>query len=138
MLSGILFAVGIFLFADAVAVGGREILKSDRPDFLYWLPFVFAIIGFGAVSATSPKSVGQPAAADPKEAAFFVIGWCMIFGSTIGALVLCGTSYVGPTNRHSGFPGVAIVVETCIIALAAVAFWVGKGGGQRQEMDSPW
>jgi hypothetical protein len=127
MVSGAVFAVSCFLLADAVAAAHKEVLPSDRLDFTYYLPAIFSILGFFSIAFTTPKGVSATGGRqDPKEVGFFVAGWVILFSSTIGALVICGLSYVGPTTKASSFPGIAMVMYTCFVALSSVAFWAGK------------
>jgi hypothetical protein len=137
--SGALFAASIVLFADGCAHSGMELYDEDKADFRYGFAGLVSYVGLLVVAMLSPERVlrseGAPATgvgalqgAHPfnKETLLFCFAWCLELSASIGALILCGMEYLEPSTKASSFPGIAVVLQTCLVALSAAALWAGK------------
>jgi hypothetical protein len=125
--SGFLFAVSWFIFADAAITANREPDPSNHFTFTMAIPGLFSFIAFVMINLTKPSNFHD---AEPRERGLLFLGWVLALSSSIGALGICGEHFVGTGGtRLRSYPGVAIVLHTCLMALGAVALWWAKGDG---------
>ena len=126
--AGASFAICCFLMLDAVLVANAEPLSENRFTFVLSIPFIFSVIGYAIMNLTSPAQVGDELSSGSKRAkGIFFCGWFILFAASVGALAVCGKSYVGEGTRRRSSPGVCLVLASSLLPLSSVSLWWGKG-----------
>jgi hypothetical protein len=122
--AGALFAVAWFIFADAAIVANSEPDPQNHFTFTMAIPSIFSFIAFVIINMTKPSNFHD---AHPRERGLLFCGWVLALSSSIGALGVCGARFVGGSTRVHSYPGVALVLHSCLISVAAVSLWWAKG-----------
>lgn len=127
MISGALVSIAFFLFVDAVLTSRREALEQDRFTFVMAMPCIVSVVGFVVVNVTKPGDFHDITTQAAKARGFLFFGWVLLSTASVLALAQCSVNFVGMGTREAVFPGVALVIVTCVIPIAAVALWWSKG-----------
>lgn len=125
--SGALVAMCFFLFLDAVLIANKEVNPHDHFTFVLALPYIFSILGFVVVNATEPSQFHDITTDAAKSRGFLFAGWVLLLSASAASLVQCSAHFVGIGTRESVFPGIALVLVSALMPLAAVALWWSKG-----------
>lgn len=125
-LAGVLVAVSFFMWLDGVLQCNKEANADLHFSFIMSTPAIFTTLGFIAINVTRPADLVHHKNSGRAQG-FLFFGWVLSLGSSIGALVICATHFVGDGYRESTFPGIAIVAHSFLLPLAAVALWWSKG-----------
>ena len=133
--SGALFAAAWFTFADAAIVANSEPDPKNHFTFTMAIPSIFSFIAFVAINMTKPSNFND---ASPRERGLLFCGWVLALSSSVGAAGVCGAHFVGEGTRIHSFPGAALIIHTCLIAVAATALWWAKGEGVGFADDLQW
>lgn len=126
-ISGALVSIAVFLFLDSIWTANREQLVHDQFTFVMALPCIISAIGFVVVNVTKPGDFHDITTQAAKARGFLFLGWVLLFTASVISLAQCSAYFVGMGTRESVFPGIALVVVTCVMPVAAVALWWSKG-----------
>eukprot|EP01059_Diplonema_ambulator_P018217 TRINITY_DN30428_c0_g1_i1.p1 TRINITY_DN30428_c0_g1~~TRINITY_DN30428_c0_g1_i1.p1 ORF type:complete len:152 (+),score=35.63 TRINITY_DN30428_c0_g1_i1:52-507(+) len=127
--AGGLFAVGWWWFVDGVLIAKHE---GTHFGFEMTIPGILVTLGLICVNMLRPEDIRDDGMGDMsdvnKAKTFFFIAWMLIFGGLIAAIWICIADFGNAsTTRTTTYPGVAIIMQTIVITLAAVIFWMGRG-----------
>ncbi len=129
--SGVLFSAAWFTFADAAIMANHEPDPKNHFTFTMAIPSIFSFIAFVVINFTKPSHFHD---AGPRARGLLFCGWVLALSSSVGALGVCGSHFVGDGTRIHSFPGVALVLHSCLLAVAAVTLWWAKEDGMSDNL----
>eukprot|EP01012_Entosiphon_sulcatum_P049668 TRINITY_DN6832_c0_g1_i1.p1 TRINITY_DN6832_c0_g1~~TRINITY_DN6832_c0_g1_i1.p1 ORF type:complete len:143 (+),score=30.16 TRINITY_DN6832_c0_g1_i1:33-431(+) len=120
-LSGAVFATAWWFFIDGAAI------KHDGSyDFVMWLPGLFGTLSFILINFTKPSDLNQDdplneGSGNRAKIGFFV---SLLVGFT--AIIVAVWVMVDKTDMKGTFSGTSLIVQSVLLLVAGVIFWVGR------------
>eukprot|EP01113_Clastostelium_recurvatum_P018570 TRINITY_DN2189_c0_g1_i1.p1 TRINITY_DN2189_c0_g1~~TRINITY_DN2189_c0_g1_i1.p1 ORF type:complete len:150 (-),score=21.85 TRINITY_DN2189_c0_g1_i1:100-549(-) len=118
---GICFALGWWLWIDACAFSATQL--DAKIDFGYWIPGIVSSFALILINIVSPAALDTSASWDNSMLArargFLFFAFTIAFGGLIASVWLAIVHWFNDTSI-SNFPGIALILQSSFIFLAAV------------------
>jgi hypothetical protein len=144
-LSGALFALGWWIFIDAVVFAKTRDPPLPVPiSFEDWLPGILSTLALimvnlvdkAALNATEYTHDGSRIAVKARFFAF--LGVAIALGALGGALAILSLKYALPGYKGvETFVGIGIVAQTFLIFAGSMLMWFGRNAAE-PELDLAW
>lgn len=121
--AGAIFGLAAIFLVDGMIVTEQEPLKANRLSFSFCIPAIFTVAGFFLCLLVTPEDVREGSG---KAKFVLFVSWVIMFGSTVGVLVLVFLNYCGKQTRMRASPGVELALFTVLSPLAASFLWWGR------------
>lgn len=125
--SGACFAAAWSIFIDSAIIASA----ADSPaTFIGWVPGILGTLAFVLVNFTKAADFTTREAHETQtHAVTLAVGWALAFASSCMALLLLVIRYGADHHRERSALGIAIVLQTCGLALGSALSWAREGPG---------
>jgi len=132
--SGILFAIGWWIWIDGVAYAFHLPEETNRPVFGHWVPGIVSSIGLLMINAVNWTDLdgfgfgGLDDEVQKRARIWLLFSFTMAFGGIIASIWISSVNWFSrpATEKQTDWPGVALILQNCLIFISGLCFRFAK------------